>query len=135
MNLYNKYIIDSAWRSNDKLWCYEQINCAFNSELSSLFTCKISRLGNYQHHSYKHFSERTRNGKLLLWIRCLWRYCAESANGLYIIEWRIDLTFRWLKTKKNFFNCYHYKPINLHQLYFVCISSKYVIWLVWWVIQ
>ena len=35
-------------KSNDKLWCYGQSNKSLNLELSPLFTCKISRLANYQ---------------------------------------------------------------------------------------
>ena len=34
--------------SNDKLWCYGESNKSFNSQSSPLFTCKISRLGNYK---------------------------------------------------------------------------------------
>ena len=38
-----------------------------NSELSPLYTCKISRLGNYQNLSYKQFLKANQNGNLHLW--------------------------------------------------------------------
>ena len=44
-----------------------------NSELSPLYTCKISRLGNYQNLSYKQFLKANQNGNLHLW-----RWCAPS---------------------------------------------------------
>ena len=40
-------------------------NSSFNSESSPLFTCKFSRLGNYQNLNYKTFSKATQNEKLL----------------------------------------------------------------------
>ena len=61
--------------SNDKLWSSKEWNSSFNSKSSLLFTCKISRLSNYQSLSYKQFSKATQNGKWLLWTRFLWRYC------------------------------------------------------------
>ena len=61
---------------NNKFWSYEERNSSFNSESSSQFTCKISRLANHQNLSYKQFSKATQNGKLPLWTCRLRRYCA-----------------------------------------------------------
>ena len=49
-------------------------NSSFNSESSPLYTYKILRLGNYQNLSYKQLSG-FQNEKLLLWTRCLGRWC------------------------------------------------------------
>ena len=61
---------------NGKVWCCEECNSWFNSELSPLFTCKISRLDNYRSLGYEQFSKPTQNGKLNLRTPCLWRWCA-----------------------------------------------------------
>lgn len=63
---FRKYKNLPNYTSNDKLWCYEQCNSSFNSELCSLLISKISRSGNYQNLRYKQFSKTTRNGTLLL---------------------------------------------------------------------
>ena len=77
-------LLEPQWR--DMVLIYVQSISLFNLELSPLFTCKISRLGNYQNLSYKQFSKVIQNRKLLLlWTRCLWCWCAASTNDLYII--------------------------------------------------
>ena len=71
------------------LWCSEQSNSSFSSESSSLFTCKISRLGNYQNLSYTLFKKLLKMGdnfvKLLfmIWwhgINYLYKITSESAS-------------------------------------------------------
>ena len=57
----------NSQKSTDKLWCYMYNNASFKSELSPLFTFKISRLENYQN-SYKKLFKATQIRKLLLCI-------------------------------------------------------------------
>ena len=69
-----------SYRSTGKLWCYKEINGLFNLELSPLFTCKISRLGNYQKLSFMQFLKATQIRKWHLWTRCLWHWRALTAH-------------------------------------------------------
>ena len=66
-------------RSNDKFWCDVQSSSLFNSDLSPLVACKLSRLGNYQNLSYKQVLKATQNGRLPLCTHCMTFLCAHHA--------------------------------------------------------
>lgn len=85
-------------------WCKEAITSlrSFNSESSPLFTCKISRLGNYQNLSGRQFLKASQTGKLLLWIHHLSRYCALTMLIKGFCAMTVTLIYKTMRLRRIF---------------------------------